>query len=283
MENNNSTTLLENMEMVVCAAKKHRLDERFNRVAHRALDTLSKRMGITTEQALVFSLCLEYGHQRKILMSSVAQMVECSGIRTLMLMNEADSLAKLGLMLRIRTEKQTYYTIPTDVIDAIMADRMYKPSPIENLSEDEFYAAMYRIFNSEHSDEIELQEKLMKLLSANKHIPFVQALDKYRITDNYKNTWDILMICVYANRLISYDDDIVAEHDWEDYFTKIINVRTVNFGHENGTMKIFRSNLIKLNNSYKGAEKDYHYHFTTQAKQELFPNHKHLFLAKFEG
>ena len=272
MENMKNKTLLDYMELVVTTAKEHNLSNQFYVKTQNALSSISERLGITVDQALVFSLCMEFANKEKIYMSSVATMAGCSNIKTLAFMNEADELSRLRLMRRIRKGEHTYYIIPIDVVDAIKENRAYKPEPIENLSEDRFYAVMNKVFQAPYADETALQNELVGLLTVNTHIPFVSALYKHGIMDNCQNTWDVLMACVYANRLITFDDDIVGRHDWINYFTKSYNIRVVDFGHQNETMKIFRCNLIEVNNSVS-LQNDYHYHYTNQAKRELFPNH----------
>lgn len=272
MENMKNRTLLNHIELVVTTAKEHNLSNQFYAKTQQALGNISERLGITIDQALVFSLCMEFANKDKIYMSSVANMVECSNIRTLMFMNEADELSKLRLMQRIRKGEHTYYIIPIDVVDAIKENRAYKAEPINNLSEEQFFAVMDKILHAPHGDETALQNELIELLSVNAHIPFVNALYKHGIMDNCQNTWDVLMACVYANRLITFDDDIVGKHDWQDYFSRSYNIRVIDFGHQNETMKIFRCNLIEVNN-IEGLQNDYHYHYTNNAKRELFPNH----------
>ena len=277
------TTLLDHIDIVIESAKEYGVNEEFYQVVKKSINLLSKRLGVTKEQALVFALCMEYSNQMQFFMSEVTKMVGLSNLRTLMFMEEADKLCQNGLMVRFRRGQQTKYNIPVKVIDAIKTNQSYKPEPIDNLSEDKFYTALSNIFNSEYSDETHLQDDLINLVKANSHIPFVIALSKYGIIDCCRNTWDMLLICVYANRLINNDDDIVAEHDWIDYFTNSNNIATVRFGHKNATMKIFRSNLIELNNNYGDIEKDYYYHFTSQAKRELFPNHKNMLYDKIQS
>lgn len=269
--NNNTSTLLDNIEIVVSAAKMYRLNDMFYAVAQGALDELSARLGISTKQALVFALLLEYGHQKKIYMSSIVKMLECDSIRALSFMNEADGLCERGLLVCVKSKDTTYYDIPMEVIDAIRANRVYEPESITNLSESSFYDVMDRILRRVHCNEYAIRQSLINLINANKQIPFVQGLIKYGIMDNCENTWDILIACVFANRLMTYDDDIVGKHDWEGYFNELINVQTINFGLHNGILKLCRCNLIELV-KYKGIPENYHYHFTNRAKRKLFPN-----------
>lgn len=277
--NRNTSTLLDNIEIVVSAAKMYRLNDMFYAVAQGALDELSARLGITTKQALVFALLLEFGHKRRIYMSAVVDMIGCDSVRTMAFMNEADVLCERGLVVRVRVKDETYYIVPVDVIDAVKENRLYEPEPIANLNEARFFSVMDKIFRRAHSHEQALHQSLVDLINANKHIPFVQGLIKYGIMDNCENTWDVLMACVYANRLITYDDDIVGRHDWECYFRESINTRTIEFGLLNGTLKLCRCNLIEMA-KYKGIWENYHYHFTNRAKRELFPNHPFLVVNK---
>lgn len=278
--NNTTSTLLDNIERVVSAAKMYKFNEMFFSLTQEPLRELSARLGVTTKQALVFALMLEYGHRRKIYMSNIVSMIECDYVCALSFMNEADVLCQRGLLVCVKNRDTTFYEIPIDVINAIRENRVYEPIPITDLNEAEFYHTMDKIFMRAHSNEHALKQALVDLIKANKHIPFVQALFKYGIMDNCENTWDVLMACVYANRLITFDDDIIGKHNWEDYFQESINIKTIDFGLKNGMLKLCRCNLVELT-KYKGIEEDYYYHFTNRAKRELFPNHPYLIPNKY--
>ena len=280
--NNNTSTLLDNFEKVVSAAKIYRLNEMFYSVAQEPLNELSRRLGVTSKQALIFALLLEFGSQRKIFMSSIVEMLECDAIRALSFMNEADALCERGLLVCVKNRDTTYYDIPLEVIDAIRANRVYEPDTIVDLNEAAFYHAMDKIFKRTHSHEHALQQALIDLIRANKHIPFVQVLFKRGIMDNCENNWNDLMVCVYAHRLIIFDDDYVGRHDWSGYFHESINIRTINFELENRILKLCRCHLVELAR-YKGINEDsnYNYHFTDQAKREMFPNHQFLVVKRY--
>lgn len=279
--NNTTSTLLDNFEKVVSAAKMYRLNDMFYSVAQESLNELSRRLAITPKQALVFALLLEFGSQRKIFMSSIVKMLECDAIRALSFMNEADALCERGLLVCVKNRDTTYYDIPLEVIDAIRDNRVYEPDTIADLNEAAFYHAMDKIFKRIHSHERALQQALIDLIRANKHIPFVQVLFKRGIMDNCDNNWNVLMACVYAHRLIIFDDDYVGRHDWSGYFQESINIRTINFELENRILKLCRCHLVELAR-YKGINEDsnYNYHFTDQAKREMFPNHKFLVVKR---
>lgn len=97
--NNKTSTLLDNFEKVVSAAKMYRLNEMFYSITQEPLNELSVRLGVTPKQALVFALILEFAHQRKIYMSALIKMLECDTIRALSFMNEADALCERGLLV----------------------------------------------------------------------------------------------------------------------------------------------------------------------------------------
>ena len=168
-----------------------------------------------------------------------------------------------------------------EVIDAIRANRVYEPDTIADLNEAAFYHAMDKIFKRTHSHERALQQALIDLIRANKHIPFVQVLFKRGIMDNCENNWNVLMACVYAHRLIIFDDDYVGRHDWSGYFQESINIRTISFELENRILKLCRCHLVELAR-YKGINEDsnYNYHFTDQTKREMFPNHQFLVVKR---
>ncbi len=73
-----------------------------------------------------------------------------------------------------------------------------------------------------------------------------------------------------ANRLLNHDD-MIGEHDWENYFKNKSHLRRIRTELKDGTYPLCRHHLIEPRND-DGIGDMCYFHLTDAAKQELFPD-----------
>jgi len=259
-------TLLSAIEQIVNCAIEKKLGDDFYALMEQPLAYIARRMEITAEQALVFALFMEKSSDGRILISDFSEMVGCRNIRVVALMGEADKLSKRGFIRRHKNDDGIYYHVPLDVIEAVKENRVFTPKPIAGLTSNEFFDRLDDVFENDHDDEWALLEELETLVGANPQLPFCRAVKKYELKG-----FPLLMLCVYANRLLNHDDDMVGECDWEDYFTCKSNLRNIRNGLKNGNHPLRRLNLVDPHND-GGIGDPRYFHLTDSAKEELFPD-----------
>ena len=263
-------TLLSSIDAVVQLAIEKKLNDEFYAEANELLEYIANRLEITTEQALVFSLFIEKSNDRRITLSDLANMLGCRTTRLLSLLSEADVLCKKGLIGKCKNDEYCYYNVPLAVIEAVKENRKFTPKSMAGVSNEEFYDFMYEIFLASHEDQYALGDCLCELITLNPELPISQAIKRYGI-DLYRGSWNMLMLCVYLNRLVNYDDDMVGTHDWEDYFSRPREVRMINESLKSGTLILCEKGLVEPCREEGLADPRY-FHLTDKAKREICPD-----------
>lgn len=260
-------TLLSAIEKIVNCAIEKKLGDDFYTLMEQPLTYIARRMEITAEQALVFALFMEQCSYSHIQISDFSDMIGCRTIRIVAMMSEADKLSKRGFICRHKDVDEIYYNVPLDVVEAVKENRVFTPKPIAGLISSEFVDRLDSIFESGHNNEWALQDDLDFLIESNSQLPFCQAVRKYGLDYHFSS----LMLCMFANRLLNYDDDMVCEGDWKGYFASKSILRNIRAELKNGTYPLRRHNLIEPRNN-DGLGDPHYYHLTDAAKQELFPD-----------
>ncbi|MBR2061418.1 MAG: ATP-binding protein [Tidjanibacter sp.] len=265
----NEATLLSSIDRVVELAIDSKLSNNFYEEADEALQYLSQQLDITPTQALVFSLFMEKCTDRRITMSDFAGMIGCRTTRLIELMSEADELYKMGLIGRYKRNKECYYNVPFEVIEAVKENRKFTPKSLSELSSSEFYDCLDEIFEADHDDTYTLIDRLRELVAANPQLPIAQVVKRYNI-GWYRGNLSGIMLCVYLNRFVNHDDDMVGTHDWEDYFSSKHIVRSINEALKDNSFTLCKEGLVEPYKNDGMADTNY-FHLTDKAKQELCP------------
>ena len=267
--NQSEMTLVSCIDKVVQLAIDKQLGEEFYNEANGLLEQIAQRMEITSEQALVFSLFIEKCNDRRITISDFASMIGCRTTRLIAMMGVADELYKRGLVNRHKRDNECYYSVPMEVIDAVKENRKFTPKSIAGISSGELYDFMNDIFEATHDDEFMLEERLRELIEANPELPIAQAFKRYELWNGIMLSG--LMMCVYLNRFINHDDDMVGTHDWDDYFTRAHRVRGINQYLQNGEHPLREAGLVEPCQNDGMADPRY-FHLTDKAKREFCPD-----------
>ncbi len=259
-------TMLVAIEKIIELAVDSQLSNQFYVAAEEYLEYLADRMEITTEQALVFALAMERSSDRCIRISSFSDMLSCRNIRMVALMGEADMLVKRGFMIRHKNDDDIHYHVPLDVIEAVKENEVFVPESMEGVSEDKFISFLGKILDVDNNETFEYDDKLEELIARNPSLPFCQVVKRYEIGELM---YARLLLCIFANRLLNHDDDMVGTHDWEDYFENSL-VRRINRDLREGTHQLCELKLLEPCNS-DGLGDGRYFHLSDMAKRELFP------------
>ena len=261
----NPRTILSSMEDIVSKAKEHSLSETFYAEAEKSLKHLSKVLMMSKEEALVLSLFFEKSTLWRIKISDIADMLNTSNIHILSMMNVADDLAKKGYIKAGRDKEERYYSVPMEVIDCIRSNTFFSPKPITNLSFDEFFDRMDKLFDDEDMSLWRREDALYELVSSNMHLPYCKVFTSYGLRG-----LDYILVNIFANRLINEDDDIIGTHDWEDFIGSKRQVRSIQKSLKNGESELIKQGVFEPSPD-TGVKDPNYYHFTDKAKDELFP------------
>ena len=261
----NTRTLLSSIEEIVRLAKEHGVEDNFYIEAEKPLKYLSKVLLMSREEAMVLSLFLELSPKWRIKISDLSEMLNISNIRILSLMNVADELVKKGYVKKYDRNEDIFYVVPTDVIDSLRSNIVYRPKPMTNLTFEEFFDRLGKIMDEEDVGFWRRYDSVVKLVEANQHLPYCKISSNYDWDDN-----EVMVFHIFAHRLINEDDDIIGTHDWEDIIGSKRVVTRILKSFKRGDSPLIKNNIFEPAMEDGICQPDY-YHFTDKAKEELFP------------
>lgn len=256
-------TLIGAIEQIVNLAIELQLGEVFYEKARESLTFVAERMSINEEQALVFALFMEKSAYSRIQISDFAELVGCRMVRIISMMAETDMLVEKRFIRRIKEDNSVYYSVPKEVVNAIKENRVYTPAPIDHLTTEQLFDRMANIF--EETDTEQLLQELDLLVVANPQLAFCRMIQSYDLKGCEEER---LLLYIFCNRFINLDDDMIGEHDWEDYFSRR-NVRFISHRLQDRSLGLQAMNILENCNS-DGMNDSEYYHLTGKAKEELF-------------
>ena len=260
-------TILSAMEEIVSLAKKYSLETVFYTRAADSLDFLSKELELTVEEAMLLAFFFERSSSSRIWISSIADMINVSNIRIISMITTADSLVKKGyIRCNESNREEKYYKVPFDVINSIRLNLPVVPRPISDLSTEDFFDRLGEIFDEEDVPFCSRMENVVQLLDNNPHLPYCKAVKEY---DLYGA--DLMLLNVFANRLINEDDDNIGTHDWEDFFPSKSHVRRIQKSLKCGSTPLISKRILKPKGEDGVRDPDF-YCLTNEAKEALFPD-----------
>ena len=263
----NEMTILSAMEEIVSLAKKYSLETVFYTKAAGSLDFLAKTLDLTVEEAMLLAFFFEKSSSNRIWISSIADMINVSNIRIISMITTADSLAKKGyIRCNESNREEKYYRVPFDVINSIRLNKPVVPRPICNLSTEDFFDRLAEIFDEEDVPFYSRMENVVQLLDNNPHLPYCKAVKEYELYGA-----DLMLLNVFANRLINEDDDNIGTHDWEDFFPSKSHVRRIQKNLKCGSTQLISKRILKPKGEDGVRDPDF-YCLTNEAKEALFPD-----------
>lgn len=256
-------TLIGAIEQIVNLAIELHLGEVFYEKAREFLTFVAERMSINEEQSLIFALFMEKSAYSRIQISDFAELVGCRMVRIISMMAETDMLVEKHFIRRIKEDNSVYYSVPKEVVNAIKENRVYTPAPIDHLTTELLFDRMADIF--EETDTEQLLQELDLLVVANPQLAFCRMIQSYDLKGCEEER---LLLYIFCNRFINLDDDMIGEHDWEDYFSRR-NVRFISHRLQDRSLGLLAMNILENCNS-DGMNDSEYYHLTGKAKAELF-------------
>ena len=263
----NEMTILSAMEEIVSLAKKYSLETVFYTKAADSLDFLSKTLDLTVEEAMLLAFFFERSSSSRIWISSIADMINVSNIRIISMITTADSLVKKGyIRCNESNREEKYYKVPFDVINSIRLNLPVVPRPISDLSTEDFFDRLGEIFDEEDVPLYSRLDSVTLLLDNNQHLPYCKTVKKYDLHGP-----DLMLLNVFANRLINEDDDNIGTHDWEDFFPSKSHVRRIQKSLKSGSSELITKRILKPKGDDGVRDPDF-YCLTNEAKEALFPD-----------
>ena len=269
-EKNTPKTLLQHVECIIELVENSGLNEEFFKKAKRSISLVSKRMKLTTNQVILFSVFIEKSDDNRIYISELSKFIGCRNIKTISLMNDIDELEKRRLVRCCREDSKYTYRVPIEVVNSIKQNHVYEPERTENLTTKEVFKHIYRLFNERDNNEISysaLMGELQSLLRDNSSLAFCRQIKEYEKICLDENIF--LLLLLFCHRYINLDDDCIGFHDIEGIYEEKWIFREIKSNLQNGYCELLESNILENSNDNGFGDREF-FKISATAKEKLF-------------
>ena len=257
--------ILDHIENIVETAQKHGIDKS-KVTGKRHINYVAEKLGISPIQTVLFSLLLERAASNHILLSEIAESVECSKVRIIKFITECEELEKKKLIRCSRGEDCISYRVPRDVRESLRKYNEYRLEKKDNLTIGKLFAIIGQLFGERENNELtfeNLTTELLDLFEQNRHLGFCKKILGYGLSED-----DFTLLTCFCHLAGNNDDDNIGMHDleflYEDRSTSIEIYRSISHRYHT----LVENNFIDFNNDngFMNAES---WKLSDKAKKEL--------------
>ncbi|MDR0602869.1 MAG: ATP-binding protein [Bacteroidales bacterium] len=271
-------TLLEHVERIIALAEKSELNEAFYKKAKTSINFVAKFMNLSTNQAIIFSVFMEKSDDSNITLSELSNFLGCRNIKTISMLNEMDELEKRRLVRCSWHKGKRNYRVPHDVVDAVKQGVFYEPESSKNLTTEQLFQHIERLFDERNNKEISYQilvEELKLLLKDNTSLVFCRQIKEW---DNiYKNDDNFSLLLFFCHQFINLDHDCIWIGEIEKLYEaekrhelSKFSFRRMKKELHNGSNELIKQHILEYYNDNRLVIDNEIYRITENAKEQLF-------------
>ena len=259
--------ILDHMERIVETSKEMGIDKCIrDRKLKKSFDVVTRKLGITSIQAVLFSHFLESSSHNQILVSEIAESIKCSNIRIIKYIKECDELEKKRLIRCSRNNGAISYRVPCDVRDSLRKFNEFRVESSENLDISKFFNFLEKLFDERENNEFTfdtLTLELLDLIKLNMHLEFCKKIMSYKFFD-----CDLVLLVCFCHLFGNNNDDNIGTHDFEYLFDDKSTCNHIKKLFSGGKHVLIESKFIEFNNDngYLNSES---WKLSDKAKKEL--------------
>ncbi len=233
------------------------------------VNALAVRLGIPQFQALLLSVCLKIGPM--VSTERLAEYFSVSRIRILMHTDDIGALVRVGYLKYETAANHDVFGIPDTVVQSLFRNQTPRPPRRTGLSVSELFDRideLFRAFDEGSPNGMDLVEELNTLLSDNKNLPFVKAIDSLKLPSLSNRTVIVALCHFHINR----KQEEIDFSRMRGAFSPMLR-----YFKEKGEMKagehyLIKEGLVELADRDKDAE-SIRVHLTEKAKMMLLPGY----------
>ncbi|MBP5562334.1 MAG: AAA family ATPase [Muribaculaceae bacterium] len=197
-------TLLSAIERVARLSKDSKLSATLFKKAHREISFLAKQYGISEEQAVLFSVCLEVG-PRRIDCDDMARYLNMNKLQFMMQASDIDALVRRRLIRYLDVSEEDDFSVPGVVLKSLKHNEVYELPKRTGLDCASFFELLCSLFNDLNDDAVsahELSKELEEVVANNQ-----QMLIAQRIKELHLDSGNLLLLLLFCHYLVNRDDD----------------------------------------------------------------------------
>ena len=242
IDNKMNLTLLDAIEQVVLLADGSALCSQFYRSAKRPLQYICDKLSLTTDQALIFSMFVNFSDDSQLELRDISRFLSCTQIKMLRMSKDIDELIKRRMIATHRG----YYSVKPEALKAVKEDRALEMQTIENLSIGELFSILRQYIEEKDNEggyEYDMFiNDIEELLCKNRHLSFVRQLREYDLSNG--ETIVFLKGCC----MMIYDDDrLISQNDYRPLLSSISQVSATAWQMNNGSSRLISEGLLEPN------------------------------------
>jgi len=242
--------ILDHFEKIVELSQKHGIDKCLSETGGKKhFKYIETKLGISPIQAVLFSHFLERSSDNHIMISEIAESIQCSKIRIIKYINECEELEKKRLIRCSRNSGCVSYRVPTDVKDSLRKSNEYKPAKNENLTIAKFFAMLEQLFDERGNNELSfegLAYELVDLINLNMHLEFCKKITSYNF-----NLDDLTLLVCFCHLCGNNNDDNIGMHDFSFLYDNEDKsaFNDIKISFSKGNHNLIESKFIEFNNN----------------------------------
>ena len=209
IDNKKELTIIDAIEQVVILVRESSFCPAFYRAAKRPLEYLTERLSLTTDQAVLFAIFVNFSNESRISLGEITNFAGCTQIEILRRAADMEELKKRRFIRKSNKRGESYYVTPA-ALKAVKENSSFDAPQISGLTIYQFFEVLGQYVNErkdEECDYIELCNNIRELLENNRHLPFVERLKSFNLTHEAQLLF-LSVCCMYINA-----DDKVVLHD----------------------------------------------------------------------
>ena len=240
-----------------------------------AINHIASFMSITPVQSVLLACILESSFTRTgTTVKQICTLLKCSNIEFLKYSNELDDLVRRGMVKHNVTvsafSESNGYIVAPAVIDAIKRDVPFVEEPTKNLTPEQFFDRVGRLFVDGGNDRLrseELNDSLTVLVNNNGHLAFCKALAEYDFA-KYEIV-EFLLFMTLCSNYVNQGTDSLPKDNILAFVGTMGNLRTTYTAIRNGHLMIQQKGLVEYGNDSGMADTDAFF-LSDLAKEKFF-------------
>ena len=264
-----STALLD-IENIFKASEGSQMNDQFMADNAKPLERLAKRLGISKEQAALFSIIACSSYCDLCSLSDIKQHLDCKSLDMLRLSPDLKALQKARL-IRVKGRRGLYneenYYVPEHILNCLLNDTEIEKQETGNLDFETFILQLDLIFKEKDEKETSFEcfvYDVRELITANQQLDFATKLDRLKYND--KELVFLLKFCL--STLIDREEKLEFR-DFEDLFDNERQAKAEYNKLRNGQHRLITDKLVEpAGHELFGGDS---FRLTEHAKETLLP------------
>ena len=210
IDNKKELTIIDAIEQVVILVRESSFCPAFYRAAKRPLEYLTERLSLTTDQAVLFAIFVNFSNESRISLGEITNFAGCTQIEILRRAADMEELKKRRFIRKSNKRGESYYVTPA-ALKAVKENSSFDAPQISGLTIYQFFEVLGQYINErkdEECDYIELCNNIRELLENNRHLPFVERLKCFNLTNEAQLLF-LRVCCMFVNA----EDGVVVLDD----------------------------------------------------------------------